>query len=581
MTNVKRFTTGVLVVLTGILGLLAWRTFYLQSSRTDYYHQNSRNQQHATVIYKPQRGMIVDRNSKMLAASNLVETVFVEPRVLVKDPELLKLTAGKLQDILSIRGDEICDLIYHGKNPGYLAIKSPIGAAQRQAIREEQLAGVGIASNWQRHYPTGALMSHIVGFTGADHTGLAGIELKYNEKLSGKSGMDVLIVDSRRKPIAATDLQHMVEDGSSLILTIDSTIQQFARSALLKQYKAFNAESATAIVMDPWTGAILAMVSLPDFDASEFSSAKPDQWRNRALTDPFEPGSIFKPIVAALALDADIIGKNDIIFCENGNYRGKGFGRIGEWANHKYGKMTVYDILVRSSNIGMAKIGQKMRVHKLHRGVKLFGFGSKTGIDLPGENAGLVRDESKWDGYSVTRVPYGHEISVTSLQIICAYATLANGGSTVTPHLVRAVVDNDGKITRMNTPTRLTGHIIKPEVANWIVQKALVGVVTEEKGTGKNAAIEKWQVFGKTGTANISRSDAKGYDTSNYVASFAGGAPADRPAIVALVSIRKPDKSLRKGYSGGRVAAPVFKEIVENTLNYLEHDQQRQLLASY
>lgn len=578
--HIKRFTTGVGIALIVIMAMLAWRILYLQSSRTDYYQQRSQRQRQSTVVHTSQRGLIVDRNNNMLAASNLIETVFAEPRVIIGDPELVKITAEKLQHILSISGAKICDLIYNSRNPGYLALKTGITPNQRQAIRQANLRGIAIQSNWQRYYPTGSLMSHVVGFTGTDNTGLAGLEFKYNGKLSGRSGTDVLIVDSGRKPIAARKAPQAAEDGSSLILTIDSTIQQFVRKALLKQYNDFNAESATAIVMDPWTGAILAMVSVPDYDASEISSSKPQQRRNRVLTDPFEPGSIFKPIVAALALDCGSITKDQVFFCENGNYHGKGFGSIGEWASHKYGNMTVHDILVRSSNIGMAKIGQKMGRKNLYEGIKLFGFGQRTGIDLPGEDAGLVRNVSKWDGYSVTRVPYGHEVSVTSLQIICAYATLANGGSPITPHIVRAVIDNQGQITEMNIPPRLSGHIIKPEVANWIAQKALVAVVNEEKGTGKNAAIEKWQVFGKTGTANISRPNVKGYDESNYVASFAGGAPADNPAIVALVSIRKPDKSLRKGYSGGRVAAPVFKEIVENTLNYLEHDRQKQL-ASY
>jgi len=579
--KIKRFTTSVGVALIAIMALLVCRILYLQSSQTDYYRQRSQKQRQSTVLHTSQRGLIVDRNNNMLAASNLVETVFAEPRLIRHNPELVKITAAKLQGILSLPGAKICDLIYNSRNPGYIALKTGITPNQRREITQTGLRGVAIQSNWQRYYPTGPLMSHVVGFTGKDNTGLAGLEFKYNEKLAAHAGTDVLIVDSGRKPIAARNASQTPDDGSSLILTIDSTIQQFVRKALLKQYNEFNAESATAIVMNPWTGAILAMVSIPDFDASEIASSKPRQRRNRALTDPFEPGSIFKPIVAALALDCGSITKEQVFFCENGNYHGKGFGSIGEWAGHKYGNMTVHDILVRSSNIGMAKIGQKLGRKKLYEGVKLFGFGRRTGIDLPGEDAGLVRNISKWDGYSVTRIPYGHEISVTSLQIITAYATIANGGCPVTPHLVRAVIDDRGQITEMNIPPRLSGHIIKPEIANWIAQKALVAVVNDKKGTGKNAAIEKWQVFGKTGTANISRQNTKGYDESNYVASFAGGAPADNPAIVALVSIRKPDKNLRKGYSGGRVAAPVFKEIVENTLNYLDHERQKQVVASY
>jgi cell division protein FtsI/penicillin-binding protein 2 len=289
--------------------------------------------------------------------------------------------------------------------------------------------------------------------------------------------------------------------------------------------------------------------------------------RNRVLTDPFEPGSVFKPIVAALALDAGIIDYEEKIFCENGSYRGKGFARIGEFGNHQFGDLSVRQILVKSSNIGMAKIGQRMKRQKLHEGLKLFGFGTRIGIDLPGEEAGLLYPVRKWTNSSVTRIPFGHEIAVTALQIARAYCTLANGGRVVRPHLVRAIVDNTGKVTKFKQAQSLTGHIIKPEVANWIVQKALTGVVKE--GTGKKAASGKWEVFGKTGTANIARSDQKGYDQTNYIASFAGGAPAERPQVVILVSIRKPDTTLGKGYSGGMVAAPVFKEVLEKTLNYL------------
>jgi len=215
----------------------------------------------------------------------------------------------------------------------------------------------------------------------------------------------------------------------------------------------------------------------------------------------------------------------------------------------------------------MAKMGKKMGYKRLYDGIKLFGFGSKTGIDLPGEASGVVRNLKDWDGYSI-RVSFGHEVSVTAIQMLRAYAILANGGSSITPHIVRAIVNGEGEITELKRPAALTGHVIKQEVADWVVREPLVGVVKDKKGTGKETALEKWEVFGKTGTANIS--GRGGYDERNYVASFAGGAPAEKPAIVVLVSVRKPNKSLGKGYSGGRVAAPVVKEILEKTLTYLE-----------
>ncbi len=553
----------VLSLAIGIFGLLGWRLFYLQYCRADYYRQSSRKQQHAIITQQPQRGIILDSRGRILAASNQVQTVFAEPRGIAD----VKEAAMKLQDILDFPGHEICRIIYESRNPGFAKIKTGITSVERDTIQNARIRGVGIQSNWQRYYPMGRLTSHITGFVGAEQSGLAGVELKYDGQLRGTPGRNIIVVDAQRQPIGMRPPNDIARDGSGLILTIDATIQQFARSALLKQYEAYRAESAVAIVMDPWTGAILALVCLPDFDPSNFGAESEQMFRNRAITDPFEPGSIFKPIVAALALDAGVIDYDDQIFCENGNYRGRGFRRIGEFGNHQFGNLSVRDILVKSSNIGMAKIGQRMGRQKLHEGLKLFGFGAQTGIDLPGEDSGLLYPLAKWTDSSVTRIPFGHEIAATALQIARAYCILTNGGRVIRPYVVRAIVDSTGNVRQLRERGSLAGHVIQPEVANWIVREALTGVVTE--GTGKKAASKKWRVFGKTGTANIARSDRKGYDQTNYVASFAGGAPVDRPQVVILVSIRKPDTTLAKGYSGGTVAAPVFKEILEQTLSYL------------
>jgi cell division protein FtsI/penicillin-binding protein 2 len=228
----------------------------------------------------------------------------------------------------------------------------------------------------------------------------------------------------------------------------------------------------------------------------------------------------------------------------------------------------VREILVKSSNIGMAKIGQKLGKDKLYDGLERFGFGRKTGIDLPGEAEGLLWPADKWTGYSITRIPFGQEISTTAIQLLTAFCTLANGGHPVRPFVVRATVNNKGEITKLNQPPPAVGFVVKPEVAKWIVENALVGVVNE--GTGQKAKLEKWQVFGKTGTANIARSDKRGYSEDEFIASFIVGAPVEEPKVMVLVSIRRPNKHLGKGYSGGEVAAPVAARIIEKTLNYLE-----------
>jgi cell division protein FtsI (penicillin-binding protein 3) len=282
----------------------------------------------------------------------------------------------------------------------------------------------------------------------------------------------------------------------------------------------------------------------------------------------FEPGSVIKPIAAAIAIDSGVVNLNEKIFCENGSYHGRGFGQIGEYGNHRFADLTVREILVQSSNIGMAKIGQRLGGEKLYKGLKLFGFGKKTGIDLPGESEGLLWPVEKWTGYSVTRIPFGQEISVTAIQLVRAFCILANGGLCVEPYVVKAIVGNDGRLVKMKRPPPAVGYVVKPEVANWLVSEAMTGVVNE--GTGKKAALKKWQVFGKTGTANIAKKDEKGYSERDYVASFIGGTPVEQPAVVVLVSIRKPNVKLGKGYTGGTVAAPIAAKILEKTLNYLE-----------
>ena len=561
------------MLLVGAFLALAGRCFYLQLLRNDHYIGQCLKQQQGRLPQKPQRGVILDCRGRVLAASNKVQVIKVEPRR-VKDPKTL---ASDLQPILDMGAHEICKLINESNNPGYVKIKADAKPGECDAARRISSA-VGVESDWQRHYPMGRLAVHAVGFTSLDNRGLDGIEYQYDKQLSGSAAQDIFFADVRRRPIRPAPVEHslsgnnnvenaVLTNGVGIILTIDATIQQFARDELIKQYKNYEAESAVAIVAEPKTGAILAMVSLPDFDPADARSTDPNNRRNRAITDEFEPGSIIKPLVAAIALDAGAVNKVEKIFCENGNYQGRGFGRIGEY-NGSFGDLTVREILVESSNIGMAKIGQRLGKDKLYNGLRLFGFGKKAGIDVPGEADGLLRPAHQWTGYSVTRIPFGQEITVTAIQLVRAFCILANRGRLVRPFLVKAIVDNDGKITELKRPLPPVGYIVKPEVAEWIVSDALVGVINE--GTGKRAKLDKWQVFGKTGTANIAKSDEPGYSDSDYVASFIAGAPADDPAIVVLVSIRKPNKKLGKGYTGGVVASPVAGKIVEKSLSYLE-----------
>jgi cell division protein FtsI/penicillin-binding protein 2 len=562
------------LVVLALLGL-GWRCYHLQYAAADHYAKLSLEQQRSYQPLEPQRGPILDCRGRVLAASNQIRTIFAEPRILHDARE----TSNELAPILDIGAHEICKLLVDSGNPGYARLK--IGATAAQCDAARTIHGVGVQYAWQRYYPTGRLASHVVGFTSADNRGLGGIEHLFDLELRGKGAQHTFFVDVHRRPLAfctssgAGDTG-MPTNGVGIILTLDATIQQFAREALQSQLQAFQAEGALALVADPRTGAILAMVSLPDFDPADARYTDPNLFYNRALTEQYEPGSIIKPITAAIALDAGAIHRDQVIFCENGRYRGryndKSFGSISEY-REGFGDLTIRDIIAKSSNIGMAKIGQFAGAELLYQGLTLFGFGKKVGIELPGEAEGLLRSPEKWTAYSVTRIPFGQEISVTALQMMRAFCMLANGGRLTRPYLIRAIVAPDGSIVNVRPPALRVGYVIKPEIAKWMVTEAMTAVINE--GTGKKAQLDRWQVFGKTGTAQLARSDGGGYEEHGYVASFVGGAPAEDPKVIVLVSIRRPNYALHKGYTGGTVAAPVAGAILEKTLTYLEASENR------
>ncbi len=559
--RIARTTTVLLTLLITAFLLLAGRCFYLQYYKGDYYTDRSLRQQRARSIYLPRRGTILDSRGRVLAASNRIRIIKAEPRI-IKNPDEV---CTRLAPIVEMDPHEIRELITQSRNPGYAKIKAGVDA--ERCARAMRIHGIGVDLAWRRHYPMGALTAHVVGFTSSDGRGLEGLELWFDKQLRGSPAQNIYFADVARRPIRLKQEQGVLSDGMGIILTLDAAIQQFVRDELLKQYQKYQAEAAVGIVVEPKTGAILAMVSLPDFDPADRNGVDPNNFRSRAITDWFEPGSVLKPIVMAIALDAGVVNTDETIFCEYGNYRGRGFGRIGEYRTG-FGDLTPREILVKSSNIGMAKIGQRLGKERLYKGLRRFGFGRKVGIQLPGEVEGLLRPLEQWDGYSETRVPFGQEICVTAIQLAQAFCILANGGRLAKPYLVKATVKSNGQIATVKQPVPPVAYVVKPEVARWIVCDAMTAVVNE--GTGKRAKLENWQVFGKTGTANIARTDGPGYSESDYVASFVAGAPAEDPQIVVLVSIRKPNKRLGLGYTGGVVASPVAARIVERTLTYLE-----------
>ena len=568
----------------GLIGLLllafvglAVRCFFIQYKHHEHYVEVSLVQQRTLTPQQGPRGAIVDTRGNILAAANQTRVIFVDPQVIEEPME----TANVVADILDMDPAEIFRTIVKNRRKRYRVIKREASEAECEAV--SSIEGVHVQSEWKRFYPMGRLTSHVVGYVGRDGDGQAGLELVYNRELAGESQNTYFLSDIKRRPISVLNQSEIMPIhetyGLGMILTLDTTIQGFVRQALEKQFRAYEAESAFAIVANPKTGAILALVSMPDYDPSANKEDLTSQ-QNHAVQDYFEPGSVLKPIVVAMALDAGVIKKHERIFCEKGRfkgtYKGKSTGVITEYNDHKYEDLTAKEILVRSSNIGMAKIGMRMGGDRLYKGLRLFGFGQRTGVNLPQESPGVLMNPEKTlsPSYSVARIPFGQgEICVSGVQLVRAFSVLVNQGRMVKPHVIQAFVDVDGMPQRRNSGYEIAsqvGYIIDPDIAKYVVEDALTAVINDLHGTGSKAAVKRWQVFGKTGTAQIAKANGRGYEENAFIASFIGGAPAEDPAVVVLVSVRRPNRKLNKGYTGGTVSGPVVAEIIERTLTYLD-----------
>jgi cell division protein FtsI/penicillin-binding protein 2 len=574
----KRYAAvGLIGFLMLVFVGLGVRCFFIQYKNHEHYVEISLVQQRIRTLQQGPRGAIVDTRGNILAAANQTRVIFVDPQIIERPIG----TANLVADILGMDAGEIARTIVTNRDNRYRVIKRDATEAECEAVAK--FDGIYVQSQWKRYYPMGRLTSHVVGYVGYEGFGQAGLELIHNSELAGELQEAHFLSDIKRRPMRVLNQSDMMPIhetyGQGMILTLDTAIQGFVRQALEKRWREYEAESAFAIVANPKTGAILAMVSLPDYDPSASKGDLTNQ-QNHAVQDRFEPGSVLKPIVVALALDTGVIKRHEKIYCEEGrfkgSYKGKSTGVITEYNDYKYGHLTGKEILINSSNIGMAKIGMKMGGDRLYRGLRLFGFGQRIGVNLPQESPGYLKnpEETTSPSYTVTRIPFGQgAICVSGVQLVRAFSVLANQGRMVKPHVVQAFVDADGMSHRRDSGYEIAsqvGYIIQPETAKYMVEDALTAVVNDPNGTGKRASLKRWQVFGKTGTAQIARSDGKGYEDNAFIASFIAGAPAEDPAVVVLVSIRHPNRKLGKGYTGGTVSSPVVAEIIERTLTYLD-----------
>jgi len=533
------------------------RLFFIQLFRSDYLSEIAKKQHNLFVELEPRRGTIYDSRSRPQAVNLVMDSLFVTPRS-IPDKEKEKVIRV-LSQVLNLDSTALRSKLYRKKSFVWIARKIP--ALQADAIKKANLKGVGFIKESKRSYPNGYLASHVIGFSGLDNNGLEGLELLFDKYLKGEPGWSLVMRDARQKKLDFADNMLSPVDGCDLFLSIDEIIQYIAERELDKAYNEFHAKGASIIVMDPYSGAILAMANRPTFDMNDYSKVTKDQMRNRAICDLFEPGSVFKVVTASAALEEKKVKEEDRFFCENGSYR---YGNRVLHDHKPHGVLTFREVIELSSNIGTSKVAQLLGPDLLYRYIRLFGFGAKTGIDLPGEIPGMIRGPKSWSKTSILSIPMGQEVGVTALQLASAMSVIANGGQLMKPFVVREVRDKNGKIVQQ-FPPRLVNQVLSADTAARI-RKILTGVV--EEGTGKLAKIPGFSAAGKTGTAQKLEPNGT-YSHDKFIASFVGFAPAEEPLITIVVSVDEP----RPVYFGGVVAAPVFSNVAVDVLRYLRTNQ--------
>lgn len=520
------------------------------------YQELAEKQHYKREEIPAHRGRILDRNGKTLAQSLEVSSVFANP----KEVEDKKVVSKKLSRVLGLNPARILELLERDKE--FVWIKRVVGLKEAQEVKELGLSGVDICQESRRSYPCDKLLSQVIGFVDIDEKGLEGIELSFDRELSGQPGYRIIARDGRQRPIFTPQNPAVSPvHGDSIILTIDLTLQHIMEEEVDKALLEWRPRSITAIAMSPSTGEIMALTNRPTYDPNYFVHFSPEERRNRAITDCYEPGSIIKPLVVSGLLKRGLARPEDVFFCSNGVFH---IGKRVLHDVHPYGDLTLAEILIHSSNIGMAKLAMIEGQKRLYSDLKDFGFGEPTGIELPGEISGALRHLDQWTSYSLPSIAMGHELTATPLQMLTAYSAIANGGTLMKPRIVRAVADNKGeKIKRRFKPESIR-RVVNERVAREVLTPILTKVV--EEGTGKRAYIKEYAVAGKTGTSQKARQTGKGYGGEGYVSSFVGYAPAEAPKLCVLVMINEPHGG---AYYGGTVTAPVVREILRRSLHYL------------
>jgi cell division protein FtsI (penicillin-binding protein 3) len=534
--------------------MIAGRMFQLQVLKKEQLYKLAAQQHHVQIPLVPKRGTVYDDKNNELAVSIEVDSVYADARKI----EDVKKTVNDLASILQIDREELKQRL-KSRRP-FEWIQRKISSKEVEQIKALKLPGIHFLKENRRFYPNSQLAAHLVGFVGLDSKGLEGIEYQYDALLNGANHVMTTAKDALGREIAIGRGPFKKEDHyRNIVLSIDKLIQHITEIELGRGVEKWGAKGGMAIVMDPFTGKVLAMASYPTFNPNEFIRYRSKNWRNRAVSDVFEPGSLFKAFLAAAAVEEQVVRSSDSFFCENGSYT------VYDRTIHdtsKHGWLTFQQIIKFSSNIGASKVGEKIGKELYYRYISAFGFGEKTRIGLPGEGKGIVRHPRYWPPVALDTISFGQGVSVTGIQLVTALSAIANGGSLMKPYVVEKIMNEKGEVIQSFQP-EVVRKVISEETAKKVT--ALLKATTEKGGTGEEAVPAGYEIAGKTGTAQKVDSLLGRYSEDRYLSGFMGFAPAEEPKLVLLVVVDEPQGN---NY-GGVVAAPIFRAITEKVLSYL------------
>ena len=531
------------------------RLVYLQFSQHDGLVNRARQQQQDAIETTAQRGELLDRQGRQLARSVQTVSLFLDPGGL--DVGQLDCTAQELSRSLNLKFKDLMADFRAARNADkrFVWIARRLDADQANQLVAMNLPGLQSVLEPKRYYPNGSLAAHVLGYVGLDGDGLGGLERSYNAKISGEPGKLFIEKDATGKPYESYEIAS--KPGNSVVLTIDQSIQYQAEQALSEAVQNSRAKSGSVIVLDPRSGEILALANAPTFDPNQVAASTADARSNWALQNIYEPGSTFKIVAFSAALEKKLAHVEDHIDCQMGAITVA--GRVVH-DHKKFGVLTLSEALEKSSNVAAIKLGLRVGDQGMYDYITRFGFGSKTGIELPGETGGLVRKVERWQPSSIGSIAMGQEVGVTPVQMVAAFGALANDGLRVAPHIIREVRNEAGAVVYQPQPEQR--RVISAETA--VSLRGMLEGVTLH-GTAKKAQLDGYSAAGKTGTAQKIDPKTRAYSKTKFVGSFVGFAPASNPQVVIIVVIDEPTGA----YHGGDVAAPVFREIAENILPIL------------